>query len=270
MNTKLIGKILINAQVTCKTGLHVGGSTTSLEIGGVDNPVIKDPLTDEPYIPGSSLKGKLRSLSEWSYGLIKLHPKHKSYQAYECEELKTPIDKTDNPERWKLVYILARLYGPASDDAQVRRTAGPTRLTVRDCYLTENSKKELQLNLGSGTFTEVKTENSLDRVTAEANPRPIERVPAGAKFDLNLILDIYDGEDRELLKSLFMALSLVEHSSLGGGGSRGSGQVSFDQFKIIWRSVQDYKEGNEGNPISLVENSLSYLVQHFEEIAWPI
>src|SRR5512138_1439600 len=88
MDTKiLLGKLALKAKLKCKTGLHIGGSTTGVEIGGMENPVIKDPLTDKPYIPGSSLKGKLRSLTEWSLGLIQEHSKHHAYVAYECDEL---------------------------------------------------------------------------------------------------------------------------------------------------------------------------------------
>ncbi|MCM8825814.1 MAG: type III-A CRISPR-associated RAMP protein Csm3, partial [Candidatus Omnitrophica bacterium] len=59
----LIGKAVIKAAIKVETGLRIGGSSTGVKIGGVDQPVISDPF-GKPYIPGSSLKGKLRSLIE--------------------------------------------------------------------------------------------------------------------------------------------------------------------------------------------------------------
>src|SRR3990172_7560323 len=137
MEHQFFGKFVLRGDMLCVTGLHIGGTTTGVEIGGIENPVIKDPRNDEPYIPGSSLKGKLRSLLEWSKDLIGEHPKHKSdgrksYAAYACEtELKQRRDEFPDKERWDAAYALARLFGPASDDPTVRATAGPSRLIVR-------------------------------------------------------------------------------------------------------------------------------------------
>jgi len=272
MSPKFLGKYLLSGQIHCVTGLHIGGSTTGMEIGGVDNPVIKDPLTDEPFIPGSSLKGKLRTLSEWYLGLIQQHPKHKSFQAYACEELKRacPDPGTADYEKWQNAYAVARLYGAASDDTKVRTTSGPSRLIVRDVFLTDESRKFLQKTLGQGTFTEVKTENALDRVTSEANPRPLERVPADTKFDLSLLMDVYNSEDNDLLKHLFTALSMLEHSTLGGGGSRGSGQVEFTALKLIWRSAADYQSGSNGTEVVLSANSVTEILKNWASISWPI
>ncbi len=239
------GKYIITAQLEAVTGLHIGGSSTGFEIGGVDNPVIRNPITDEPYIPGSSLKGKLRHLTEWSLGLIDQHPKHKIYGAYHCAELKYPLnhERTENPERWQKVYLLGRLFGVASDDSDVRETAGPTRLTVRDAFLTDSAKKEIQSTLGEGIFTELKTENFLDRITSEANPRSLERVPAGARFQVQMVVDMYDGDDLSLLRQLLVAMRLLEDSTLGGSGSRGSGRVAFRQLCVVWRGLDYYLNG---------------------------
>ncbi len=253
MVAKLLGKYIINSKIYTVTGLHIGGSTVGLEIGGLDNPVIKDPLTDTPIIPGSSLKGKLRALSEWYFGLIEQHPKHGGYQAYSCEILKQDQPSPQDPkaQKWENALIIARLYGPASDDNKVRLKAGPTRLTIRDAFLSSESQIILQKILGQGSFTEVKTENSLDRVTSEANPRPIERVPAGSQFDLTMIFDKFDVTDNNLIKHLFVTINMLEHSSLGGGGSRGSGQVKFEDIQITWRSAEDYAKGRDGTTINL-------------------
>lgn len=271
MSTKFLGKYLLSGRIFCLTGLHIGGSTTGMEIGGVDNPVIKDPVTDEPFIPGSSLRGKMRSLTEWRLGLIEMHGKHKGYQAYACEELKQSCPEKGSPsyDKWQNALAVARLYGAASDDNAVRTKAGPSRLIVRDVFLTDASKKELQKALGQGTFTEVKTENSLDRVTSEANPRPLERVPAKSEFGLSLILDAYETSDAQLIQHLLTALALLEHSSLGGGGSRGSGQVEFKDIQITWRSAQDYATGSNGTPVTLPGQSVESILKDFATINWP-
>ena len=271
MSTQILGKYTLIGNIVCLTGLHVGGSTAGLEIGGLDNPVIKDPLTDEPIIPGSSLKGKMRTLTEWYLGLIEPHKRHGGYQAYACEELQSdpPPQGTSNYKAWENALFLARLYGPASDNHKVRITAGPTRLTVRDSFLTNQSRTNLQNNLGKGSFTEIKTENALDRVTSEANPRPLERVPAGSVFELNMILDRYEKNDDQLFELLFTAMSMLNHSSLGGGGSRGSGQVSFKDLKLTWRSTQDYAQGTPGVEVQLPDSTVEGILKNFAQIQWP-
>jgi CRISPR-associated protein Csm3 len=270
MSTQILGKYILTGQIVCVTGLHIGGSTVGMEIGGIDNPVIRDPMTDEPLIPGSSLKGKLRALTEWHLGLIAVHGKHGGYQAYACDELKQRQPAQDSPEadRWQNALTVARLFGAANDDSDVRFTAGPTRLTVRDSFLTETSKQTLQKILGQGSFTELKTENALDRVTSEANPRPLERIPAGSIFALSIIVDRYEKNDYELIKHLMAAMALLEHSSLGGGGSRGSGQVAFDNVQIHWRSVQDYTSGNPGAAIKLPGDTVDKILNEFTNIEW--
>jgi CRISPR-associated protein Csm3 len=240
MNFTFQGKYVITANLEAVTGLHIGGTTTGFEIGGVDNPVIRDPLTDRPYIPGSSLKGKLRSLLEWALGgknLTEKHPKHDIYGACWCGKC-----------------AACKLFGVASDDTKVRQEAGPTRLTVRDAFLTKPSVDKLQQFLGEGITTELKTENFLDRVTSEANPRTMERVPAGAMFSVEMIVDKYDSSDTNLLKSLFTALKLLEDSTLGGSGSRGSGKVRFCDARIAWRSKTDFYQ-NGGQEQELVKTA---------------
>ena len=105
------GKYILQGTIVSKTGLHIGGSDEGIEIGGVDNPVIKDPITGQPYIPGSALKGKLRSALEWSLGLIAPHPKHKTFSAYDCGELSKERAQAPDPQRWDKAYRLARLFG---------------------------------------------------------------------------------------------------------------------------------------------------------------
>ena len=217
------GKYIISGKICCVTGLHIGGTTESFEIGGMDNPVIKDPLTEHPYIPGSSLKGKLRHLLEWNLGKIEKHPKHHTYTAHFCGECDACL-----------------IFGPASDKTEVREKAGPTRLTVRDSFPTEDTVKKWEKWLGEGVYTELKTENAINRITSEANPRTMERVPAGSEFAFEMIFDIYKDEDRRLLKSLFTAMSLLEDSALGGSGTRGHGKVKFVELRLSFRSNDYY------------------------------
>ena len=262
MTNQFVGKYILTGSLKCLTGLHIGGSTTGLEIGGLDNPVIKDPVTDQPYIPGSSLKGKLRSLLEWRWGLVKANDKD-IYNPYHCEDLKT------NTESLRL----ARLFGPNSNEHDIRVIAGPTRLTVRDSFLSPNSAEQLTDMLGIEIYTEVKTENALDRVTSEANPRPMERVPKGASFDVYLILDVYqmqpDSRSKDLFEALFTALAMLEQSALGGSGSRGSGQVAFCNLQITWRSAQDYAAGNSGTAVTLPGQTSEAILKDFDKIQWP-
>lgn len=263
MTNNFIGKYVLVGSLECLTGLHIGGSTTGLEIGGLDNPVIKDPLTDQPYIPGSSLKGKLRSLLEWRWGLVEPNNKNK-YNPYHCNDLTQRVESLR----------LARLFGPNSNEHDVRVIAGPTRLTVRDSFLSEKSAKQLTEMLGEQIYTEVKTENALDRVTSEANPRPMERVPKGAQFNVSLILDVYEMQpespSKDLLEALFTALAMLEHSALGGGGSRGSGQVTFCNLKITWRSAQDYASGNSGTQVQLPGNTVEEILKGFQNNSFQL
>jgi CRISPR-associated protein Csm3 len=253
MDLAFKGKYIISGEIVCKTGLHIGGSTEGFEIGGVDNPVIRDPLTEWPYVPGSSLKGKLRALLEWSLGKIAEHPKHGGYTAHFCGECEACV-----------------LFGPASDETEVRMKAGPTRLTVRDAFPTPETRGEWQAWLGEGIYTEVKTENAIDRVTSEANPRPMERVPAGSAFAFEMIFDDYRDDDVQLLKSLFTAMHLLENSSLGGSGSRGHGKVKFANLAVVYRPLEYYRNGTGEVQITLPEEGkdVKSILAGFDSISW--
>lgn len=272
MDMSFRGKYILRGQIMCVTGLHVGGSAAGIEIGGVDNPVMKDPLTEMPYIPGSALKGKLRSLQEWNWGLVARHPQHQNkYAAYDCHELENDPLKLDESQktRWNQVFALARLFGPNSANDRVRNTAGPTRLTVRDAFASDTTKDKWLEWLGEGIYTEVKTENSLDRVTSEATPRPIERVPAGSDFDFEMILDVYRSDDHDLFRALFTAMRLLENSALGGSGSRGHGQIEFRNLNVNWRPLNFYRNGTTEQTVALQSENLEGLVEDFDKIAWP-
>lgn len=247
--SRFIGRYIITGRIRCETGLHIGAGNDDIQIGGMENPVMRDPISDQPYIPGSSLKGKLRYWSEWSLGLITLEKGESP--PYPCSELKVAQDEAQDRDRWKRAFALARLFGPGKPDNDVRAVAGPSRLTVRDAFLTDESVETLQANLGEGIYVEEKTENTIDRITSEANPRPMERVPRGASFDFTLLVDFYDQDEKALLKTLFAAMALVEDSSIGGGGSRGHGAISFQGLGLQWNSLDYYLKATDPQAIDL-------------------
>jgi len=226
-NFKFSGKYIIKANLRCETGLHIGGTDEGFEIGGIDNPVIKDPITKYPYIPGSSLKGKMRSLLEWAEGRVKI--------------VKIKEDNKDN--------LVGKLCDCGQCDVCIifgssaaTSTKEPTRLTVRDSFPKKETISEWENNLGENIYTELKTENTIDRLTSAANPRPMERVPAGSVFEVEMLFDLYKDDDLPRLKKVFESMMLLEDSSLGGGGSRGSGKVVFEDIEVKKRSLEYYRE----------------------------
>lgn len=194
MSAKLIKKVLYSGNITLLTGLHIGGTNAALNIGGPDKFVVRNPINNIPYIPGSSLKGKLRSLVEIYNG------------------------ETNDGGPSKA----GALFGTAGDNDK----SHPSRLIVRDAELDIDSCDFSHTDL---PYTESKTEVSIDRVTAEPNPRTFERVPAGAKFKFNMVLNIFEGEDEQQLRAtLDQAIALLHDDYLGGQGSRGYGQVKIE------------------------------------------
>lgn len=196
---KLQKKIIYTGVITLKTGLHIGGTNASLNIGGPDKFVVRNPINNIPYIPGSSLKGKMRALVEIYNG-------------------ETNGGKpTNNPN-----HKAGALFGVAGDN----EASHASRLIVRDAELDVNACDFSNTDL---PYTESKTEVAIDRVTAKSNPRTFERVPAGAQFKLNMVLNVFEGEDEKTLtETLEQGIALLEDDYLGGHGSRGYGQVKID------------------------------------------
>jgi CRISPR-associated protein Csm3 len=238
---KLIGKLILEAELTCRTGLHIGAGKGSLEIGGADNPVVKDAF-GMPYIPGSSLRGKLRSLLERSSGMAV--PAELVYLSKRKGQ-EVRIHQSDRPDD-EICLLFGRNPGrmeKVAGEALESAVATPARLTVYDAPLEAQSiTAQMRENLDD-ELTEVKSENAIDRITSQANPRTLERVPAGARFHIRLVMDILCPEDRELLPRLAEALRLLEDDSLGGGGSRGSGRVSLGNVRMSWRGRGFYSSG---------------------------
>ncbi len=223
---------VISGKIVCLTGLHIGGSADSIDIGGSDNPVIRDSVTNLPYIPGSSLKGKLRNLFELNDEL--------SAQSV----IKNKGNPSDDENS-----ISAKVFGVSSDKKSQLKF--PTRIIVRDSYPTEETKElwASQEEIVGGA--ELKYENNLNRIDSSATPRNIERIPKDSKFDFEIIFTVYD-EDESLIKYVFESMLLLEDNYLGGSGSRGFGKVKFDEITVEKRGSDYYKEDKE--PEVIVEN----------------
>ena len=238
---KLVGKLLLEGDISCLTGLHIGAGKGSLEIGGADNPVVKDAFS-LPYIPGSSLRGKLRSLLENALGLTA--PSELVYLSKRKGQ-EVRIHQSDRPDD-EICLLFGRNPGRMDKvvgDTLDSTTASPARLTVYDAPLIQDSiTPQMRENLDD-ELTEVKSENAIDRITSQANPRTLERVPASAKFHFRIVMDVLCQEDRDLLPRLVEGLRLLEDDSLGGGGSRGSGRVGIDNIKLVWRGRTFYASG---------------------------
>ncbi len=231
---KLKGYRNIEGIIEVVTGLHIGGSAAIIEIGGNDNPVIKNPVTKEPYIPGSSLKGKMRSLLEWKLQLIDCRKKINGEENKNYGEVHKWCGHHDCP--------ICVIFGTSADEAGL----GPTRLVVRDAILNIDYKDRQKIKKPSWTvmdITEDKYENAINRITAKANPRPFERVVSGAEFKFRMSYRVFDNGDNGnndecLFKHVIDGLKLIEKDALGGAGSRGSGQVMF-KIKMADGSYRD-------------------------------
>lgn len=223
MAKRLLKKIEFKGTLKLLTGLHIGGTNSSMSIGGIDKGVIRNPLTNQPFIPGSSLKGKMRSLLEVSKG---------TFEPVNMGTVKNGASKSGDA---------ANLFGNATGDPNTQK---PSRMIVRDCNL-ENAN--WLLSKTDIPYTEGKTEVMIDRITSAANPRQIERVPAGAEFTLNLVLNIWEGENESgLVDSLFQSLKLLKDDYLGGSGSRGYGQVSINIEDVVEKTTENYYAKAEG------------------------
>ena len=238
---QLVGKLIVSGELHCETGLHIGAGKGSLEIGGADNPVVKDAF-GLPYIPGSSLRGRIRSLLENALGLTTpaelVYLSKRKGQEVRIHQSDRPDDEIcllfgRNPGR------MDRMAGEALDT----RASTPARLAIYDAPLDAASiTPQMRENLDD-EITEVKSENAIDRITSQANPRTLERVPAGARFGVRMVLDVLCEEDKALAARLVEGLRLLEDDALGGGGSRGSGRVRFANLRVVWRNRAFYSSG---------------------------
>jgi len=227
---QLTGIKKITGKIRLISGLHIGASNTEMHIGGTDNPVIRNPVTMQPYIPGSSLKGKVRSMLEWQIGSVG-DSKGKPLGFKHIANM--------NGEKAEKSKTILKLFGGSADTGiseELILEIGPTRLSFWDCELNPAWVKRIsEQNL---LFTETKTENSIDRIKGVAeSPRNTERVPAGAVFDFAVSIRIHDGED--ILQMLLEGLKLVEITGIGGSVSRGYGKIRFEELCLDTNSIQE-------------------------------
>lgn len=237
---KFQGKLILEADLVCETGLHIGAGKGSLEIGGADNPVVKDAF-GRPYVPGSSLRGRLRSLIEHASGI---QPSEMVYLSKRKGQ-EVRIHQSDRPDD-EICILFGRnpnRMERMSGDALEGSLATPARLAVYDAPLDPDSiTSQMRENLDD-ELTEVKSESAVDRITSQANPRTLERVPAGARFKARLVLDVLCDQDKDLAAAVAGGLRMMEDDSLGGGGSRGNGRIRLAAIRAAWRGKSYYSEG---------------------------
>ena len=202
---QLLGKLIIKATLTVETGLHIGGSNDYAPIGAVDSVFVRDTMTHQPIIPGSSLKGKMRTL------LAKARNGQRMLEAPDKDE-----------------EVVLRLFGSAEKGHILL-----SRLQFADSFVSQKALSRFSA-LDTDTYLgEVKFENTINRATGVANPRQIERVPAGMQFDFRLVYNLEKEadftQDMDVLRDGFRLLQL---DYLGGHGSRGYGRVAFSGFSV--------------------------------------
>ncbi|WP_066426856.1 type III-A CRISPR-associated RAMP protein Csm3 [Anabaena sp. 4-3] len=275
----LLGKLTLTSHISAETGLHIGGGGENLDIGGLDKPIIRDPLTKYPYLPGSSIKGKLRSILErllnkplnrtggsgtWRYesddladGFTEVENGHfVTYEGARTCQISRLFGSTGGSKFW-LPIETARDEGLYEENRNnptltiqnqncIRINRGrnaPARLIIRDSHLVPESAEKLK-QVDTGLYmTEWKFENGIDRVTAAANPRQLERVPAGSKFQFELVYTVEDANQAiEDLQNIAIALAILEDDALGGHGSRGYGKIRFQHFNFSYRSLAQYRQ----------------------------
>lgn len=242
-NRKFLGKAFIRGRIQLMTGLHIGGSKTSLDIGGLDLSVIKTADKEVPFIPGSSLKGKLRSLI--------------------AREVGSTTVENDSENHHELFEIFGY---PAENNPKKASSNGSdsmARLLVRDAFLdTRPFEDKIFQNLDF-EYTEEKWENTIERTTGKAlHPRQLERVPAGAEFSFILVYTVYDdkvslNQSAEQYKcnwhigQIRKAMRYLEDDYLGGHGSRGYGQIVFREVQLRLRTVSHYETNTEPEGVLL-------------------
>ncbi len=218
---KFLRSYKLEGEIKLLSGLHIGGNKDKIEIGGIDSPVIKHPISSLPYIPGSSIKGKMRFLMEWALG--KVDPqKNPKGEPHSCDKSKCEI---------------CRIFGSTDK----KRAYGPTRLKVNDCEIILTTDEEEKYEKGEWSPFDEKVENSINRLTGTAiHPRHIERVVSDSCFKFNLIYNIFEIDENDKHQNtdeknwdhVLTALYLLQEDTLGGSGSRGYGRIKFENLKF--------------------------------------
>lgn len=223
----LQGKIVFSGRIRCLTGLHIGGAETGVDVGGIDKFVVRNPLNDEPYIPGSSIKGKVRSLIE--------------YAVADEAVLKRVAGIAVMPD----VPKVKDLFGVAiNNQTRDEVKSAASKVLFRDAIMLFKKDDDTNRRFSNGLkYTERKAENVLKRITAAATPRQIERVPAGTSFKFSLVVNVDNSNSNKIAEQLGLlklGFQLLDKDGLGGMVSRGYGQVAIKWRKIeIWRVLDD-------------------------------
>lgn len=200
----MLAKIEITGKITLKTGMHIGASDAFAAIGAIDSPVARDPISGLPYIPGSSLKGKMRSLLAKAYN----------------EKVRVATRDEDDDR-------IKRLFGCSKNS---EGNPQPSRLIFSDAILSNQKELESQ---GITSPTESKEENTINPLTAIANPRQIERVVRGAEFPISIIYNMSEPETAEEdFQMLAEGFRLLQYDYIGGHGSRGYGRIEISDLDI--------------------------------------
>jgi CRISPR-associated protein Csm3 len=227
-NPAFQGKLFITGTIIVQTGLHIGGAKTSLDIGGIDLGVIKSAKGNLPFIPGSSLKGKMRSLLARTKG----------------------SQSVDKYPGW-----IKRIFGFSADDES--DTFHVTRLIVRDAFLDSDHfesvlSQHIEVESLETEYTEGKWENTIDRAKGSAgHPRQLERVPPGAQFNFELVYDVYDdNREQEDMEKIMKALRLLQDDYLGGHGTCGYGKIAFGDIAITRKTLENYMQGTAAEPVA--------------------
>ncbi|MFP4687819.1 MAG: type III-A CRISPR-associated RAMP protein Csm3 [bacterium] len=227
----LEGYIVFSSDMYLRTGLRVGSGGDKTEIGGIENPIIKNPVNGEPYVPGSSIKGKLRSIMEWQFDKV-----GGNGRPCECSKIDCPV---------------CRIFGIGSYKTNV--DMGPPRLIVRDAIFNEDSREKYIdiLDETGEPPIEKKFENTIDRRKGSARmPRIMERIPAGFSMDFEVtyrVMNIQDDVniDLQMYPELLRVIKFLESDTLGGSGSRGYGRVEFRNVSLDFnfRDLSAHQQG---------------------------
>lgn len=236
------GRLIFKCDLIVRTGIHIGGGNASIGIGGIDSSVIKTHK-GEPYIPGSSIKGKLRSLTELSEG---------KFDTSEGEVKPCNCGKCQ----------VCKIYGVGANSEN--KETLPTRIIVRDAFLKKEIAEEMRNKQGDFKeleflYTESKWENTIDRLSSKANPRVIERVPEGAIFEVEVIYTVYNEEDLDNLRILKEGFELLQDDYLGGNGTRGYGKVEFKNITIIKKTLKHYSNESKDEYESIDKIPVEYI-----------
>lgn len=218
----------IKCVITALTGLRIGGKEGITQIGDIDNPIIRNSLDGFPYIPGSSLKGKMRFLLEHYYGKVKNEDVH------QCDNYDEICEICN-------VFGIGKVKNKNGNEQANKKENEVKKILIgraifRDAFLTKESKKLLE-NLSKQTgmnYSEIKIENVINRKTGGSNNlRNMERIPAGVQFDFTINFRIFEDDDEKLLEVIKTGFKLLENDSLGSSGSRGYGKIKIDILNNI-------------------------------------